>query len=69
VLERACEHDRRPELAEPAGEGERLGCSEPAAGERDRDSEERARRAGSERPGGVGVFFKKKKPPSELLKI
>ena len=49
ALQAAGEHDRRAELAQPAGERERLAGREPAARERQHDAEERPRRAGAER--------------------
>ena len=49
ALEAAGEHDRGAELAEPAGQGDRLPGDQPAARERQRDAEERPDRAGAER--------------------
>src|SRR4029453_16771209 len=54
ALEGAGEHDRRAELADPTGEGERSACAEPAGGGRGRASPEDAGRAGPERAGGGG---------------
>ena len=54
LLQAAGEHDRRAELAEPARERQREPGDQPAARERQHDAEERARRAGAERPRGGG---------------
>ena len=51
-LQRAGEHDRRAELAEPAREGERGARAEAAARERQHHAEEDAARPGAERAGG-----------------
>ena len=54
ALERAGEHDRRAELADPARERERPAGAEPTGCQRQGDAEERSSGAGAERAGGAG---------------
>jgi len=53
ALEASREDERRPELAEPSGQGERRGSAEPRGGERESDPREDPERPRPERSGGL----------------